>query len=717
MKITKIFAFTLVLSMCGSYARATAGEPAKEAVSPGVWQFTFGTPDRITPMSTRNFDPDAAGLGAMPGCECPLAPAAEVTDRGVVVRIPLKSDELIYGLGLQMKDFQMRGSKKLLRVNADPELNTGDSHAPVPFYVTTGGYGIFIDGARYMTFYLGNKKTKPAAINDAVMPPAGEEDGWNSRSWPYERLGFGEESEVIVEIPYVKGVRVLVFGGPTMKEAIARYNLYSGGGALPPRWGLGFWYRGRSDYTQDEVIGISRYFRDSNIPCDVIGLEPNWQTHAYSCSLAWGKRFPDPAEMISELSADNFHVNLWQHAFINPISPIYEELLPYSGDYEVWGGIVPDFLTPEARRIFSGHLLKECVGLGVSGFKADECDNSDFGGYYSFPELSRFPSGVDGEQMHTLFGLRYQDAILDAYDKAEKRTYGLVRSSGAFAAPYPFALYSDLYDHRTFINSVAQAGFSGLLWTPEVRHAADKEDLIRRLQSVVLSPLAMVNGWYLKSPPWKQIRSDLNSQDIFDPDWEQTEAVCRDIINLRMQLVPYLHAAFVRYKNEGVPPFRALVVDYPHDENVYNLSGQYLIGDNLMAAPVVAGQHSISVYFPEGRWYDFFTGKMYDGGRHAEVDVPIDRIPLFVKEGTVLPLAQVTASTADADGRKLTVRVYGGSPRPFTLYEDMGEFQPSLRGETLAWDPARKKGRIESKSKHTFYSVEKWEPVSPVTGK
>ncbi len=682
-----------------------------ESAAPGVWQFTFGTPDQTTPMSTRHFEPDVAGLKAMPQCgECPLIPTAEFTDRGVIIRIPLKRDEMIYGLGLQMKDFQMRGTKKLLRVNADPEVNTGDSHAPVPFYVTTEGYGVFVDGARYMTFYLGNKKKKPETMADAVMPPPGEEDGWNSLSWPYERLGMDQESEVIVEVPASKGVRVLIFGGPTMKNAIARYNLYSGGGALPPRWGLGFWYRLRSYATQDEVIAMSEDFRNRNIPCDVLGLEPNWQTHAYSCSYVWADRFPDPKAMIKRLASDHFQVNLWQHAFVNPISPIYESLLPYAGDYQVWGGIVPDFLTPEARRIFGEHLWNECVSLGVSGFKLDECDNSDFMGYYSFPEFSKFPSGVDGEQMHTQFGLRYQDAVLEVYEKAHQRTYGLVRNTGAFAAPYPFVLYSDLYDHRTFINSVAQAGFSGLLWTPEVRHAADNADLIRRLQAVVLSPLAMVNGWYLKSPPWKQIRSDLNVQDVFDPDWEKTEALCRDVINLRMQLVPYLHAAFVRYKQEGIPPFRALVVDYPEDKNVHNLSGQYMIGDHLMAVPVVAGQNTLSVYFPEGRWYDFFTGEVYTGGSHVTIEVPLDRIPLFVKEGTLLPLARVTASTADPESGKLTVRVYGQHPQPFTLYEDGGEYDPSLRAVTLTWDAARQQGELKGGSKRGFYTVEAWTP-------
>ncbi len=694
------------------YSLTAQIKEVKDVNYPGIWAFSFGAPDKITPMSTRDFTPDMEGIATLPSSlTCPLTPTAEITDRGVLVRIPVRKDEMIYGLGLQMKGFQLRGCKKLLRVNADPELDTGDSHAPVPFYVTTEGYGIFIDNARYMTFYLGNKKKKPASSSEAIMPATSVEDGWNTLEWPYERLGMHQDSEVIIEIPRAKGVRVLVFGGPTMKDAIARYNLYSGGGVVPPRWGLGFWYRVRSNYTQDEMIAMSEEFRERNIPCDVLGLEPNWQTHAYSCSFVWGKRFPDPAGMLSQLKADNFRVNMWQHAFVNPSSPIYDSLLPYSGEYEVWGGIVPDFLTPQARQIFSNHLLKECVKIGISGFKADECDNSDFTGFWSFPEFARFPSGADGEQMHMLFGLRYQDALMDIYNEVQQRTYGLVRSTGAFSAPYPFVLYSDLYDHRTFINSVAQAGFSGLLWCPEVRHATDKNDLIRRLQSVILSPLAMVNGWYLKSPPWKQIRSDLNSQDIFDPDWENTEAMCREIINLRMELIPYLHSAFVKYKKEGIPPFRALVVDYPHDKNTHNLVSQYLIGDKLMAAPVTAGQGEITVYFPEGTWYDFFTGEKYSGGSHITMNVPIERIPLFVKSNTILPLAKVTSSTEDIESRNLTVRIYGKNPEAFTLYEDNGEFIPSLQSSVISWDPGKMKGIVKNNSKKGFYQVNNWKLI------
>src|SRR5207244_4842647 len=122
-----------------------------------------------------------------------------------------------------------------------------------------------------------------------------------------------------------------------------------------------------------------------------------------------------------------------------------------------------------------------------------------YAGGWAFPNLSTFPSGCDGEQMHALFGLRYQHALLEQFNKRNRPTYGLVRSSGALAAPYPFVLYSDLYDHRQFIRGLVTSSFSGLLWCPEVRDAKTPGDLIRRLQSVVFSPLAMINAWSIKN--------------------------------------------------------------------------------------------------------------------------------------------------------------------------------------------------------------------------
>lgn len=223
--------------------------------------------------------------------------------------------------------------------------------------------------------------------------------------------------------------------------------------------------------------------------------------------------------------------------------------------------------------------------IGISGFKADECDGSDFTGGWSFPVDTRFPGGADGEQMHSMFGLRYQDALLESAGKAGIDTYSLVRSSGSFAAPYPFVLYSDLYNHRIFINSVAQASFSGLLWAPEVREAANPEELLLRLQSSVLSPLAMINAWYVKHQPWKQVNRKLNNEGVFMQGWEAVEAECRELAVLREKLIPEIKSAFEVYSRTGIPPFRALVLDWPDDPSVADISGQYMIGDHLMAAP------------------------------------------------------------------------------------------------------------------------------------
>ncbi len=146
-----------------------------------------------------------------------------------------------------------------------------------------------------------------------------------------------------MEVPDSHGVDVYLFAGPTMREAVQRYNLFSGGGPLPPRWGLGFWYRCYGNFSQDEVLGLADELRREKIPCDVLGLEPGWQSHSYSCSFVWSDKFPDPAGMISRLNESGYKVNLWEHAFTHPTSPLHSALLPYSGDYEVWDGLVPDF--------------------------------------------------------------------------------------------------------------------------------------------------------------------------------------------------------------------------------------------------------------------------------------------------------------------------------------------------------------------------------------
>ena len=691
--------------------RLNAAEPSR-TIAPGVWKFTFGTPEKITPVGTRHFTPASDFSMLPPAGDCPVTVGGGAERGGYLVRIPLEPNEIVYGLGLQFLSFIQRGSKKMLRVNADPKVDSGDSHAPVPFYVTTRGYGVLIDTTRYLTIYSGNKQRKSAKKNAADAGTiAGADDVLPAA---YGRYNIGQPSEVLVEIPRAAGIDIYVFAGPTMRQAVQRYNLFSGGGPLPPRWGLGVWYRCEKDYSQEDVLRLARQFRENRMPCDVLGLEPGWQTHSYSCSFVWSDHFRDPAAMIRQLSADHYRLNLWEHAYTHPSSPIHDALYSHSGDYEVWGGLTPDFLDPDARRIFGGFHDNEHVAIGVSGYKLDECDNSDFTGNWSFPEIAAFPSGADGEQMHSLFGLRYQDAILSVFERRKQRTYGLVRSAQALAAPYPHVLYSDLYDHREFIRALVNSGFSGLLWTPEVRDAKSAEDLIRRLQTAVLSPMALINAWYIKNPPWMQIDRKANNAGRIDPEWKDLEARCRRLMELRMQLLPYLHSAFVRYHHEGLPPFRALVMDWPDDNSTWVVDNQYMMGDAMLVAPVVAGESEREIYLPEGEWFDFWTNQRHPGKQAIKLDVPLEHIPIFVKTGAILPLATPALHSEDATGFEIYAVAYGDGPATATLYEDDGGVPGVLTEVRLNWDTAQTDGSVvrTGPPQSRQYQVKQWRRVS-----
>ena len=169
--------------------------------------------------------------------------------------------------------------------------------------------------------------------------------------------------------------------------------------------------------------------------------------------------------------------------------------------------------------------------------------------------------------------------------------------------------------------------------------------------------MALINGWYIQHPPWMQVDQRKNNAGEFTPGWEGVEATCRTVLELRMRLVPYLHAVFVRYRRTGRPPFRPLVLDYPKDTAAWPIDSQFLVGDSLLVAPVFAGQAARPVYLPEGEWFDFWTGHGLSGKQRIEVKPPLEQIPLFAKSGTILPLAQPSLHVEDPASWKLEAHV------------------------------------------------------------
>lgn len=570
-------------------------------------KFTFGTPEKLVPSAF-----------------CPTFNYAETptkydasriffrqSARGITLMLPLTSDEAIFGLGLQLKGFNHRGHKLTMRVNADPIAYTGDSHAPVPFFVSTAGYGIYVDTARNASFYCGYRLRGSFPATDEGGAPATDTETLYATRTP------STESVMAIEIPAAEGADIYIIEGENITDIVAQYNMLAGGGCAlsaggVPDWGLGVFYRCYSGYSGDKVLELARYFREHRLPCDIFGLEPGWMSHAYSCSYVWDpERYPEPGRIVKGLRDMGLHVNLWEHAFTHPSSPIYSEMAARAGDFEVWGGVVPDFALPETRRIFADYHSRAVIALGVDGFKLDECDNSDFTGSWSFPNCAAFPSGLDGEQYHSLFGTLYMQTMLASLGNTG--TLGEVRNAGALAAPYPFVLYSDLYGHKDFIRGVVNAGFSGLLWSPEVRHADSKRDMIRRLQTVVFSPQCLVNAWYCEEAPWLKLGC---------------EDEVRELFNLRESLVPRLSAAFLRYRETGVAPVRALVCDFTADRETYGIDDEYMFTDNLLVAPMTAEQNEREIYLPEGEWVDYFTRKSVTCGKFIYKG---DGIPVYEK--------------------------------------------------------------------------------------
>lgn len=569
-------------------------------------KITYGTPEDFVPsrfapspkLPVRTLSPDSVPEITF-----------SVSRRGCRLTLPLTAQTKIYGFGLQLNAFDHRGNKITCRVNADPRSASGDSHAPVPFFVTNEGWGLYADTARSAVFQCGSDLN----TGRSSLPETGETAVMTDTAELY-RARTSEASVLTLEIPFASGVDLYFIKGDTVLDIVSAYNLLAGGGCMPPLWGLGNFYRCCGQFREEQVLETADDFRSLDLPCDTLGLEPGWHSHSYSCSFVWSERFPHHKAMLDRLAALGFKVNLWEHAFTNPAAPFYDKMIPFSGEYLVWNGLVPDFSLPGAEELFSSYHKTLC-DEGVSGFKLDECDGSDFTGGWSFPDCARFPSGMDGEQYHHLFGTLYARTIKKAL--GSRRTLSEIRNLGALAAPYPFVLYSDLYDFGNFLTGVVNSGFSGLLWAPELRHAASKSDLIRRLQLTAFSAHSLINAWYMEKMPWLE--------------FDATDEV-RRILRLRMSFLPYLYTAFYDYHTEGKPPVRALVCDYPDADGI---SDEYLFGD-LLVAPIAPEQDGREVWLPDGVWYGFFDGRRYEGGVHS---VSTNDIPLYVKEGTLLPLA------------------------------------------------------------------------------
>lgn len=291
----------------------------------------------------------------------------------------------------------------------------------------------------------------------------------------------------------------------------------------------------------------------------------------------------------------------------------------------------------------------------------------------------------------------------------------MVRSSNAGATSFPYVIYNDYYDHRDFITAMINSSFIGVLWTPEVRASQSSEEWLRRMQTVCFSPLAMLNAWADGTKPWSfsDVADDVNK-----------------IALLRMQLIPYLYTAFADYAFKGIPPVRAMnlengysVVDSIADvafdgtDNPYALAvkqeikDQFMVGNNLLVAPLFAGESERKVILPKGRWFDFYTGEFVGEGEIITVKPGLDRIPVFVKDGGIVPMYP-PISVLNDEKYPLEIRHYGHLPATYELYDDDGTTYDYLEGEFTRVeisvdvdDSGNKKGSFKVPEKQKLWSI------------
>ncbi|GAP72674.1 alpha-xylosidase [Candidatus Symbiothrix dinenymphae] len=689
-----------------------------EKIFPGVWKITSGQPEKYLPTDFK-YAAAATALSELPdrGAE-PFdlrAVRFKDTPQGMVAELKMEASEKIYGFGLQVNTFQQRGLRRDIRNNSWTVGNVGFSHASLPFYISSAGYGVLVNTARYVSFYMGSQhKTAQSAELAQSLKANSEQPGLLPADLYNRSYKSSDDVEIVVEGAH--GMEIYVFDGPDMMRVMQRYNLFSGGGAIPPLWGLGLKYRAKTSFNDAQVMKFAQYFREKHIPCDMFGLEPGWHSNAYSCSFTWHpKNFPNPDSLLSIMHGMNYKMNLWEHAYIHPASPMFEEIVPWSGDYAVWKGAVPDFITKEAREIFETYHDKNLLSKGISAFKLDECDAADYAqahAEWSFPDIAQFPSGIDGVQYRQLFGLLYQKTIWDLFRKNNRRTLLEVRASHLFATPYGSVLYSDMYNHGDYVRMILNSGFAGLNWSPEVRETASADDLIRRMQTTLMSPHMIVDCWFLNNPPWFHYEYDKNNRNEVLPNYLELEQKVKKMVETRMSLIPYLYTAFARYHFEGIPPFRSLILDYPDDKEVWAIQDQYMMGDNILCAPFIEGVSERLVYFPAGTWYDFNSGKAYEGGKRDTIRMTTDEIPMFVKEGTILPLAAPVEYITPKIVLDITCRIYGKPTKPVMLFEDNGETFDFEKGDfnwvELSWN--KNKGTVvrKGKSKNRLYKITAW---------
>ena len=563
-------------------------------------------------------------------------------------------EQHFYGLG--------QGGGGLDRLGVTRQLwNTHIGHGPgsdigVPLLVSSRGYGLFFDNSADASIAVGRSDNGVRIVYTAET---------GALAWYF--LQGGDLRGLMREVADLLGHQ-----------------------PLPPRWALGFLQSTRHFRDTEEVRQLPRTLREKRIPCDgMIYLS------TYGEALGWNKGvghlewqpklWADPAAVVEEVRSQHFEVITHEYPVLHEESPLFAEAelrgFLLAEGYERAGATgtsyrqgqrLIDFTNAQAAAWWwSAH--RELVRIGIAGWWLDGGEGP--------PATARLHAGR-GRLVHNIYDRFRHEAFAkgEAADRPDTRVFLLCRSGAAGMQRFGSSTWSgDI--NNDFATLDAQiplglnTGLSGVpYWGTDVggffHPIPETAELYARwFQLGAFSPIFRSHGWvWREHVPWAH--------------GERVEAICREYAELRYRLLPYTYTLAWHAHTLGLPLMRPLVMNSPDDPRVWSLGHQFLWGDDLLVAPVTReGATAWPVYVPAGPWYDFWTGARYDGPAGITVEAPLERLPLLVRGGAIVPMGPVVQHTGERPLDDITLRIYPEGSSRFELYEDDGRTNAYQRGQ------------------------------------
>lgn len=573
------------------------------------------------------------------------APAASVF---VHEQLDLGVGEHIYGLGERFGPLVKNGQTVDIW-NADGGTSSEQAYKNVPFHLSDRGYGVLVNDPGHVSYEIGSESV--------------------------ERVQFSVSGE---ELEY------FVIAGPTPKDVLGRYTALTGRPPVVPAWSYGLWLSTSftTDYDEKTVNAFIDEMAARELPVSVFHFDCFWMREFNWCDFEWDARvFPDPEGMLGRLHAKDIRVCVWINPYIAQRSPLFREaadqgFLVRRADGSVWqwdlwqaGMGLVDFTNPDATAWYQSKL-RTLIAQGVDCFK------TDFG--ERIPTDVVWADGADPERMHNLYTDLYNRAVFDVLTDARGAGDAVLFARSATAGGQSMPVHWGGDSTSTFASmaetlrgglSLALSGFA--FWSHDIGGFEGTPDaaVFKRWTAFgLLGSHSRFHGSSSYRVPW-----------AFD---EEAVEVTRRFTHLKMRLMPYLYQQGLDAAATGVPLMRPMVLEFPDDPAAAYLDRQYMLGANLLVAPVFTAEGAVDFYLPPGEWTSLLTGETVTGGAWRRETHGFDSLPLYVRPGTALPWgARVDSPEYDYhDG--LQVRVFpGGSGAGSVLVTN-----PAGRAETYAVD-------------------------------